>query len=185
MVSVLSWTTSLTFLVFLFSITSLIKIVKIISKNLQKKAFYTSKRSSSVFSLLKYFEQVKTSSLERLTQGQIQKLRAKEMEAIDQIDGNRSYSTFVIALAPVISLVLILIIEIKIHHKKLDVASTFTLLSLITGLSTPLKHFFLIMDKHGEFKESKQALNDFLFSIPNKPEGAVEDKTLFQGYILF
>jgi ABC-type bacteriocin/lantibiotic exporter with double-glycine peptidase domain len=185
MMSVLSWSTSITLPVFLIACVSLIKIVKVISVNLQKKAFYTSKRSSAVFSLLKYFQQVKTSSLEELTQSQIMKLRDKEMKAIDQIDGNRSFSTFVFTLAPMVSFILILYIEIKLRHQRLDVASTFTLLSLISGLSGPLKQFFLIMDKHSEFKESEQALNEFLFSLPDKPTGAYKDKNLFPGYIVF
>lgn len=107
------------------------------------------------------------------------------MEAIDKIDSNRSFSTFVFALAPVISLLLILVINKRFLRKKLDVAETFTLLSLITGLTKPLKQFFLIMDRHGEFKESKQSLNEFLFNTPNKPISSLEDKNLFQGFIIF
>ena len=41
------------------------------------------------------------------------------------------------------------------------------------------------MDKYGEYKQSKSAINLFLFSVPDKPNGALKDKNLFQGHIIF
>ena len=114
MINVKDYTTGLTFLIFLVACMSLSKIVKTISLNLQRTAFYVSKRSSTVFYFLKYFREIKMAGLENYTEKEIYKLRKYENDSMDMVDSKRSIANFVFALAPIISIGLILIIQTKL-----------------------------------------------------------------------
>jgi len=88
-------------------------------------------------------------------------------------------------ITPLSAILLVLWLNKQTTGQELDIASTFTVVSIIGSLKKPLRRFMGIIDRYYEYVRAKKSLNRLLFLIPDKPFEAIEDKNLATGEIIF
>lgn len=177
-------TTLVTFVIFIIAWGLLVLITKKHSQEHLKEKYFAGMRTNLVNEFLKKMKQVKSCSFESYYENMIDQMRLQEAQAINSEAYFSSIGNFVMSLTPLFSILLILVLEIQLFHKTLDVTTTFTIVSIIAGLNRPLRKFVLILDRYYNYKKSLKSVNKFLFAVAEKHFDVEQDERLELGEIL-
>ena len=145
--------------------------------------YYGSQRATIFIEFLENLKPAKQDKAESLFQKRINFLRKREEHYLDKVHLYRAIASFFMKLTPLFSILFILWLEV-INGNELDIATTFTVVSIVNSMNKPLRRFVDILDRHYEYNHAKESLNRLLFLIPDKPNQAVYDKTLKTGEVV-
>lgn len=157
------------FVVFLFTWVVLIIMIKLSVKEELELEFCTSQRTTLVFELLAKMRTIKSEGFESYYEKLIDEWRAAELRHLHRGETINSIISFFIVLSGILSLLTILIMQIYVIGQKLDVTTTFTIVSLIGSLQKPLSKFENILSTKYRYDTARNSLNYFLMKINDKP----------------
>lgn len=184
MIYFISFTSMFSFVSFIFAWSILIYVTKKLAKKNLKYEYYGSKRSFVVSEIINKMETIKMNSAELYFERRVNLLRNKEEQCIKEVNHLKAIAGFIMSLAPLFSILGILLLEQQVRGTDIDLTTTFTIVSIIASLNKPLKRFVDILDRYYEYKHAKMSLNQLLYLIPDKPNDAQNVDTLVTGTII-
>ena len=164
----------LSFGIFLATSVFLTFLIKNLSHKNLKYEYCGSLRSSIVDEMLKKYSAVKNESMEKYFEKRVLRLRKLEIRYLRQVFNMRALSSTIMSLTPILSSLLIIVIEINYRGSELSIAETIGILSVIANLQKPLKNYVVILDRFFEYRKAMSSFNKFFFSIKNKPEDVMK-----------
>jgi ABC-type bacteriocin/lantibiotic exporter with double-glycine peptidase domain len=97
-------------------------------------------------------QSVKTSGFEHFYSQSIDIIRKEEVNCVKKVNIYKGVANFVMSLAPLASILIIIIWEEQLKGDKLSVSETFAIVSIIGNMGKPLKEFMDILDEYYLYK---------------------------------
>ena len=184
MVQFISYMSLVLLFIFLIGWMILLAVIKNLAIHNLKNMYYSSKRSSLLGEILGKFKHMKQDSMEYYLYQRVKDIRNREMTAF----GNRGFLNcvinFVLSVIPLICTVVIIMLEHHINQVHLDIASTFTLVSLIYSMKGPMGEFVSFYIEWKGYNHAKTCINNLFYVINDKPDCVEHDQRLSTGSII-
>lgn len=164
-----SFTALISFLIFCLTSLVLVYHIKGLSKKNLKYEYCGSLRSLTIHELIEKLLVVKLDSMDNILSKKISNLRVSEVTLLKKIYSSRAFGNFIMSLSPILSSLVIILIENMIRSENLSVTETVGILSIIANLQKPLKNFVVLSERFFAFQYAVSCMNNFLFGIPDKP----------------
>ena len=81
-------------------------------------------------------------------------IRASEVKCVKKINIYKAIADFIMSLAPLASIMTIILWEEELRGAPLDVSETFAIVSIIGNMGKPLKEFVDILDEYYLYKQA-------------------------------
>ena len=157
-----------------------------VTDSMIRSEYYASERSNLINESVSKMQHVKLESMEDYFKHRINELRNKEVHHLHHSASTSIKSVFVMHLAPYISILTILALEIFVLNIEMDIHTVYVIFSIITSLHKHLKAFIYVIDKYLHYIHSIQHINSFLFLIPEKSKSPsiIKDCSLPAGSLI-
>lgn len=183
MVHFLTYISVAMFIIFFIAWFLLLCVMKNMAGHTQRQRFFSSKRSLLISEILEKFMCMKYDCMEYFLKSKVKDMRNQEMSSLAAIHYLTGIANFILTLTPLFSILIILSLEHKINKVALDLTTTFTIISLIHGMTAPFQSFIHFIMKYKGYVHAKTCINNFLFVIGNKPSDVERDVNLKLGQI--
>lgn len=172
----IQWSSLIAIAVFLIFYIILYFMMQSYENHLLKSEFYCSERTSLVAEVLRKLTAVKTEAAEVHFSRKIAHYRHKEMHSLHTAANQHIHSLFIMSMAPVVTILMIIIIDIMLEKKDKETHAIYIIVSIVTTMHKQFKKFLGIVDQHHHFDNAIRHFNSFYFVIPNKKKSLKAEK---------